>query len=88
MVAGLVIHLLIVDVVSTAEVVLRLPEDVGAALLGMLLTGSLLLSLLVLTAVLALDLSVDRSDARYLADQGPEGVEDHPQDEEKDYGKW
>lgn len=88
MVSCLVIHLLIVDITPTAEVMLSLAEDVGTALTGVLLTGSLLLSLLFLTAVLALDLSVDRSDARYLADQGPEGVEDHPQDEEKDYGKW
>ena len=88
MVSCLVIHLLIVDVGPTAKVMLRLAEDVGTALTGVLLTGSLLLSLLFLTAVLALDLPMDCSDARYLADQRPEGVEDHPQDEEKDYGKW
>ena len=88
MVACLVIHLLILNVATSTEVMLCLAEDIGTALLSALLPSCLLLSLLSLTAVLALDLSVDRSDARYLADQGPEGVEDHPQDEEKDYGKW
>ena len=61
---------------------------IGTALLSALLTSCLLLSRLFLSAVLSLDLPMDRTDAYHLAYQWPEGVEDHPEDEEKEYGKW
>ena len=67
---------------------LCLAEDICTALLSALLTSCLLLSRLLLSAILSLDLPMDRTDACHLAYQGPEGVEDHPEDEEKDYGKW
>lgn len=67
---------------------LCLAEDIGTALLCALLTSCLLLSRLFLSAVLSLDLPMDRTDAYHLAYQWPEGVEDPPEDEEKEYGKW